>query len=115
MAMDMGPRTRAAILSLLLLATAAGCGETAAARAATARRNFVLAQQYRKQALAANERGDSARATQYLQQAQMHEPVGEQASLPPSTTMLLPQHRAIAPASGPVTCHTIGINRFSCF
>src|SRR5581483_3886914 len=110
MAMDMGPRTRAAILSLLLLATAAGCGEAAAAR-----RNFVLAQQYRKQALAANERGDSARATQYLQQAQMHEPVGEQASLPPSTTMLLPQHRAIAPASGPVTCHTIGINRFSCF
>lgn len=100
---------------MLLLAALGGCADTTAARAAAAKRNFDLAQQYRKEALAANQSGDSAHAVLYLQQAQMHEPLGEQALLPPSTTMLLPQHRAIAPASGPVTCHTIGINRFSCF
>lgn len=103
------------MILLVLLAALGGCGETAAARAGAAKRNFDLAQQYRKQALVANQRGDSARAMIYLQQAQMHAPRAEQALLPPSTTMLLPQHRAIAPAAGSVTCHTIGINRFSCF
>ncbi len=108
-------RVRPEIL-LLLLAALGGCADAAAARAAAAaRRNFALAQQYRKQALSASQSGDSTHAVLYLQHAQMHEPPGEQASLPPSTTMLLPQHRAIAPAGGPVTCNTIGINRFSCF
>ncbi len=107
-------RARPAVL-LLLLAALSGCAESAAARAAAARRNFAAAQQYRKEALYADRRGDSAQAVLYLQEAQMREPLGEQAELPPSTTVLLPQHLAIAPAGGAVTCNSIGINRFSCF
>lgn len=103
------------ILLLLFAMLFCGCSEAAAARAAAARRNFVAAQQYRKQALYANQHGDAADAVLYLQEAQMREPLGEQAALPPSTTVLLPQHRAMAPASGTVTCNSIGINRFSCF
>jgi hypothetical protein len=99
----------------LLAMVLGGCGESAAARAADATENFFTAQQYRKQALYANEHGDSAAAVQYLQMAQMIAPVGRQALPPPRATLLMPQHLVIAPAGGQFTCHNIGINRFACF
>jgi hypothetical protein len=116
--MNTGSRLRPAILFLLLgllAATLGGCSDAAAVKAADATENFFTAQQYRQQALYASQHGDNAEAVRYLQMAQMMEPLGVRPALPPSSTLLLPQHRAIAPASGPVTCHPIGINRFSCF
>lgn len=109
---------RSAIFVLLLGLLAAalgGCSEAAAVRAADRTENFFTAQQYRQQALYANERGDNAAAVQYLQMAQMRMPLEAEAVPPPRSTLLLPQHLAIAPAGGQVTCHNIGINRFSCF
>ena len=102
------------MLGLLAMALG-GCGESAAARAADTTENFFAAQQYREQALYASEHGDNAAAVQYLQMAQMKAPVGREALPPPGSTLLMPQHRVIAPAGGEVTCHNIGINRFSCF
>jgi hypothetical protein len=102
------------MLGLLAMALG-GCGESAAVRAANTTESFFTAQQYRKQALYASEHGDNGAAVQYLQMAQMIAPVGRQALPPPRATLLLPQHLAIAPAGGQVTCHNIGINRFACF
>lgn len=104
------------VLTLGLLAIAlGGCGESAAVRAADTTENFFTAQQYRQQALYANQHGDNTAAVQYLQMAQMKAPVGLETSPPPRSTLLMPQHLAIAPAGGQVTCNNIGINRFSCF
>jgi hypothetical protein len=93
----------------------AGCSTGAAARAADATENFFTAQQYRQQALYANEHHDNAAAVRYLQMAQMIEPLGKEALPPPTSTLLLPQHLPIAPAGGELTCNNIGINRFTCF
>lgn len=102
------------MLGLLAIALG-GCGESAAARAADTTENFFTAQQYRQQALYANEHGNNADAVQFLQMAQMIAPVGGGTLPPPRATLLMPQHLSIAPAGGQVTCHNIGINRFSCF
>lgn len=104
------------LLSLGLMAAAVGgCSDAAAVKAADATENFFTAQQYREQALYADEHGNNADAVRYLQMAQMRMPLGAGALPPPGATLLLPQHRVIAPASGQATCHNIGINRFSCF
>jgi hypothetical protein len=59
--------------------------------------------------------GDTQDALDYIDQVQVLEPVPSQ--LPGLRPPYLrgPEHRAIAPAGGPMTCTSIGINRFYCF
>lgn len=114
-------RARVALI-LAFLAALSGCSAfqvtgvaSPAEQAAAAREDFAMAQFYRTEALNAYEHGDSASALLYVQKAQALVPRAERTALTPSTTVLQPEHRAIAPAGGSTTCYNIGINRFACF
>lgn len=95
---------------LILLFLVSGCS-TVDKRAA----NFSKAQKLRKDALIAAAQGNTASALDYINEVEVLEPRTSRSPglTPPS--MRGPVHRAIAPAAGSVTCHNIGINRFSCF
>ncbi len=97
-------------LGLVLLFLVSGCS-TADKSAA----DFSKAQALRKDALIAAAQGNTASALDYIDQVEILEPRTSRSPglTPPS--MRGPEHRAIAPAAGPITCNNIGINRFSCF
>jgi hypothetical protein len=110
-------RLWAAMIPLLALA---GCASTGAgaggSRSMFASADFTTALQYRKDALRAEQRGDSEDALLYMEKAQSLETrVSQIYATPPRTTFQL-EHRAIAPAGGySRTCNNTGINRFYCF
>lgn len=95
------------LLSLFLVSACSTSDHSAA--------DFSKAQELRKNAQIAAAQGDTASALEDIDQVQVLEPrVSRLPGLTPPS-MSGPEHRAIAPASGPVTCNNIGINRFSCF
>jgi hypothetical protein len=115
-------------IAIILLLTLAGCS-TAGAPAGGSRPmfasadfrtaqqyvDFTTAQQYRKEALQAEQHGDSESALLDMEKAQALETRVNQVAVTPPMTALQLEHRAIAPAGGSTTCNNIGINRFFCF
>ena len=105
---DFPRRSRWALILLLLLA---GCS-TADKDAA----NFKQAQKLRQNALLAARQGDTARALEDIDQAQVLEPLAARSPGLTPPPLSGPEHRPIAPATGQTTtCNNIGINRFYCF
>ena len=107
--MSADPRRRLR-LGLILFLILSGCS-TADKESA----NFSKAQKLRQNALLAARAGDTASALDDINRVQVLEP---RASRSPGLTpppLRGPEHRAIAPAAGEITCNNIGINRFSCF
>jgi hypothetical protein len=122
MTTNRGRRSKGAIILLVVLAgCSAGAGgpqssfRNADFRTAQQYMDFTTAQQYRKDALNAQQRGDSEDALLYMQKAQTLETRVNQVSATPPRTALQLEHRAIAPAGGSMTCNNTGINRFFCF
>jgi hypothetical protein len=96
---------------LILFLVLAGCS-TADKDAA----NFKQAQKLRQNALLAARQGDTARALEDINQAQVLEPLAARAPGLTPPPLSGPEHRPIAPATGQTTtCNNIGINRFYCF
>ena len=101
-------RSRCVLILLLLLA---GCSTTDKDAA-----NFKRAQKLRQNALLAARQGDTARALEDINQAQVLEPLAARSPGLRPPPLSGPEHRPIAPATGQTTtCNNIGINRFYCF
>ena len=107
MSADVQRRLRLVLILLLLLFGCSTVDKDAA--------NFSKSQKLRKHALMAARQGDTSSALEYIDQVQVLEP--RTSRLPALTPPYLsgPEHRTIAPAGGPTTCSSIGINRFYCF
>jgi len=107
MSADLQRRLRLGLILLLILSACSTADKEAA--------NFSKSQKLRKHALMAARQGDTTSALDYIDQVQVLEP--RTSRLPALTPPYLsgPEHRTIAPASGPTTCSSIGINRFYCF
>ena len=101
---------RRLLWGLILFVLLAGCS-TADKDAA----NFKQAQKLRQNALLAARQGDTASALDYIDQVQVLEPRTSRSPALTPPSMNGPEHRTIAPAGGPTTCSSIGINRFYCF
>ncbi len=122
MTANLDKRSAVALMLLLLLAgCSAGAGGShspfVSADFTTAQQylDFTTAQQYRKDALKAQQRGDSEDALLYMQKAQTLETRANPVLVTQPRTDFQLEHRAIAPAGGSMTCNNTGINRFSCF
>jgi hypothetical protein len=107
MSADLQRRLRLGLILLLILS---GC-LTADKEAA----NFSKSQNLRKHALVAARQGDTASALDYIDQVQVLEPRTRRSPALTPPYLSGPEHRTIAPAGGPITCSSIGINRFYCF
>jgi hypothetical protein len=109
MSADRQRRTRLGLILILLLIVF-GCSSADKEAA-----NFSKSQKLRKDALMAARQGDTQDALDDIDQVQLLEPVTSQSPALRPPYLRGPEHRAIAPAGGPMTCSNIGINRFYCF
>ena len=107
MSADVQRRLRLALILLLLLFGCSTVDKDAA--------NFSKSQKLRKHALMAARQGDTSSALDYIDQVQVLEPRTSRSPALTPPYLSGPEHRTIAPADGPMTCSSIGINRFYCF
>jgi hypothetical protein len=108
--MDTSKRASLYLALLLLVPLFAGCATTDHGS-----KRFAKSQQLRHDALLAANRGDTAQALAYLDQARVLEPAPAGANLRTPPYLRHPEHTGISPGWGEYTCNNIGINQFYCF